>query len=124
MGKDLVIPWADAEEGVIVRDKDVWFVRIGTLVNKPKRVKKYEDSCVSLSMYAGEGSSVLGYSFAPKKKFHHSLEQPYYVSLLSDTTHKNPKLVFKDQKVHLYRFNSTKDPSYWFLYRGRPENAR
>ncbi len=119
--KEPVIPWNTFPEGKIVAHSDtVWVVRTGVVVNRPKRLKRFEDSYVSLASVEGEGNSVLGYILQLKRDIQKVFAQDSYVSFLADVpAHKDPKILFKDQKVYLYRFNSTKNPSYWFLFRNR-----
>jgi len=119
--KDLVIPWNSFPDGKVVRHEDLWVVRTGVVVNRPKRAKKYEDSYLALHMLSGESNAVLGYTVKAKKTFSHVFEQETFVSFLSDVEeHTKPKYLYKDPKVHLLRFNNTKKPSYWFLVRYSP----
>jgi hypothetical protein len=115
------LPWSSFPEGQVVRPRNELFVvRTGVVVNRFKKMKRFEDAFVHLSSIIGESNSVLGYTLLMKKEFPRTLLQDTYVSLLADVhTHMNPKFVYKDQKVHLMRFNSTQDPSYWFLVRHR-----
>jgi len=119
--KEPIILWNSLPEGkVIQHDPSVWVVRTGVVVNKPQRQKKFEDGNVLLSWMEGDAHSVLGYSIQTKRKFHTTFAQDSYVSLLSDVDqHSNPIVLYKDHKVYLYRFNSKRVPSYWFLVRTR-----
>jgi len=121
MLKDLSIPWNTLPEGkVVCQTPLLWVVRTGVVVNKPKRQKKFEDGNILLSLMEGETNSVLGYVLQPKKEFHAVFCQESYVSFLAEVEgHTTPKVLYKDQKVYLYRFNSNKAPSYWFLVRNR-----
>lgn len=118
---DEALPWGSFPEGHLVRPKNELFVvRTGVVVNRFKKVKRFEDAFVHLSSIVGESNSVLGYVLSLKKEFSKVLLQDTYVSLLADVpAHTNPKFVYKDQKAHLMRFNSTQEPSYWFLVRHR-----
>lgn len=119
--KEITIPWNTFPEGKLTKHADsVWVVRTGVVVNRPKRQKRFEDSSLSLATVEGEGNSILGYVLQVKRDFQKVFVQDSYVSLLSDVKeHKDPKVLFKDQKVYLYRFNSNRSPSYWFLFRNR-----
>lgn len=121
MSKELVIPWNSYPEGKLAKHTDmVWVVRTGVVVNKPKKQKCFEDSYIALATVEGEGNSTLGYVLQLKREFEKILVQDSYISFLADVeAHKEPKVLFKDQKVYLYRFNSAKNPSYWFLFRNR-----
>jgi hypothetical protein len=121
MSKEPTIPWNTYPEGKLAKHADmVWVVRTGVVVNKPKKQKCFEDSFLSLSTVEGEGNSTLGYILQLKKEFENILAQDSYLSFLAGVeAHKDPKILFKDQKVYLYRFNSVKTPSYWFLFRNR-----
>jgi hypothetical protein len=121
MSKEPSIPWNTFPEGKLTKHADtIWVVRTGVVVNRPKRQKRFEDTYVSLATVEGEGNSILGYVLQLKREFQKVFAQDSYVSLLADVeAHKDPKVLFKDQKVYLYRFNSSKNPSYWFLYRNR-----
>lgn len=121
MSKEAVIPWNTFPEGKITKHSDtIWAVRTGVVVNRPKRHKHFEDSYLSLATVEGEGNSVLGYVLQLKREFPKIFTQDSYISLLSSVTpHKSPKVLFKDQKVYLYRFNAASNPSYWFLFRNR-----
>lgn len=125
--KELSIPWNTLPEGRVSKYSDqIWVVRTGVVVNRPKKQKCFEDSYLSLSSMEGEGNSTLGYIFQLKRKFENIFTQDSYVTLLASLQepHKNPKLLFKDQKVYLYRFNAAKNPSYWLLVRNRtPQNT-
>lgn len=120
MSKD--IEWNSLPENVIAQHSDtVWVVRTGVVATKTKKQKQFEDSHVLMFSLEGEGNSVLGYVLQLKKAFPLYFNKGSYVSFFSDVTspHKDPKVMFKDQKVYLYRFNGTKSPSYWFLFRSR-----
>lgn len=119
--KEPTIPWNSLPEGkVICQDTDLWVVRTGVVVNKPRRQKKFEDPNVLFSWVEGETNSVLGYTLQLKRKFPAIFAQDSYVSFLSNVEqHVNPSVLYKDQKVYLYRFNDKKSPSYWFLVRSR-----
>ena len=121
MSKESVIPWNTFPEGRIAKYSDtIWIVRTGVVVNRPKRQKRFEDSCLSLAALEGEGNSALGYILQVKREFEKVFVQDSYVSFLAKVDeHKDPKILFKDQKTYLYRFNGTKNPSYWFLFRNR-----
>jgi len=121
MSKEPSIPWNSFPEGKIAKHADqIWVVRTGIVVNRPKRQKRWEDSYLSLATVEGEGNLVLGYILQVKREFEKVFVQDSYVSLLAEVdAHKDPKVLFKDQKVYLYRFNNTKNPSYWFLFRNR-----
>lgn len=121
-GKEPLLPWSSFPEGKLVRhEPGFWVVRTGVVVNRPRRTKKFEDSYVALHMLSGEAKTELGYTLKAKREFDHTLEQETFVSLLSDVdSHTRPVFLFKDPKVHLLRFNSTRSPSYWFLVRYRP----
>jgi len=117
------LPWRTFPDGEVTEiGANSWVVRMGVVANKPKRDKKYEDNWVSLHCLSGESKSTLGYLFRAKKEFSLLFSQKTYLSLLSSSTapHKKPVLVYEDQKVMLYRFNTKKDPSYWLLVRYRP----
>jgi len=120
MSKD--IEWNSLPENVISQHSDtLWVVRTGVVATKTKRHKQFEDSHILMFSLEGEGNSVLGYVLQLKKEFPAFFSKESYVSFFSDVTvpHKEPKVMFKDQKVYLYRFNGTKNPSYWFLFRSR-----
>jgi len=124
--KEPVLPWKSFADGKITEvENNFWVVRMGVVVNKPIKHKKYEDSYVSLHCMTSSSKSTLGYSLRAKREFHQKFQQETYLSLLADIEkHKNPDLVYEDQKVRLYRFNSQKNPSYWFLVRYRPSEAK
>lgn len=125
MMKESNIEWNSLPEGKVVsKNPLLWVVRTGVVVNKPKKQKKYEDSNISLSFLEGEANSVLGYVLQIKKEFHSVFCQDAYVSFMSDVEkHTKPVVVYKDQKVYLYKYNTNKNPSYWFLVRTRSSNA-
>lgn len=120
--KDPLLPWNTFPEGKLIRyEPALWVVRIGVVVNRPKRLKKFEDSYVALHQLAGGSNSVLGYTFKSKREFPHIFEKDTFVSLLSDVEqHTKPVYAYKDPKAHLMRFNKNRTPSYWFLVRHRP----
>lgn len=118
--KEASIQWNSLPEETIVQTaNNLWVIRFGVVVNRPQRKKCFEDPSLLLSHYHGDGNSILGYSLSLKKDFPHHLASEAYLSLFSnvEAKHKDPKVVYKDQKVHLYRFNNTKEPSYWLLLR-------
>lgn len=125
MMKESNIEWNSLPEGKVVsKNPLLWVVRTGVVVNKPKKQKKYEDSNISLSFLEGEANSVLGYVLQVKKEFHSVFCQDAYVSFMSDVEkHTKPVVVYKDQKVYLYKYNTSKNPSYWFLVRTRSSAA-
>ena len=121
--KEVILPWKTFSDGDLTEiEHNYWIVRMGVVANRPKRHKKYEDSYVSLHCLTGDSKSTLGYSFKAKREFSSVFAQRTYLSLLSTSVaaHKKPLLVYDDQKVMLYRFNTRKDPSYWLLIRYRP----
>lgn len=119
--KDPLLPWNDFSEGLVVQyEKNMWVVRTGIVVNRPKRTKKFEDKKVVLHQISGESNSVLGYVFRAKRDFDHVFERETFISLLSVTKHKNPEYLYKDPKVHLLRYGTSRSPSYQFLVRHRP----
>lgn len=122
MSTEPELPWNSFPEGqVLEHQSGLWVVRIGVVVNKPKRTKKYDDSYLTLHLLSGQSSSVLGYTLAVKRPFDHVLERGDSVSFISKVDkHTSPKFLYKDQKVHLLRFNTSRCPSYWFLVRHRP----
>ena len=121
MSRRPAIPWNDFPEGGVVRQGNLWVVRLGVVVNRPKQTTKFEDSRVLLRQHYGESNSVLGYTLKAKKEFPQILQQDTFVSLFSEVeNHSKPTYLYKDTKVHLLRFNSTRSPSYWFLVRHRP----
>jgi hypothetical protein len=119
--KEPTIPWNTFPEGRIIKQSTIlWAVRTGVVVNRPRKQKCFEDSSMLLSSLEGENNSVLGYLLQTKHEFPNVFPNESYVSFFSEVEkHKNPKVLYKDQKVYLYRFNSTKSPSYWFLFRNR-----
>lgn len=119
--KEANIVWNSLPEGKVVNQNPaLWVVRTGVVVNKPKKQKKFEDSNISLSFLEGDANSVLGYVLQVKKEFHAVFCQDSYVSFLADVgKHTTPVVVYKDQKVYLYKYNTNKNPSYWFLVRSR-----
>ena len=125
MIKETNISWNALPSGKVVSQNPLlWVVRTGVVVNKPKKQKKFEDSSVCLSLMEGEANSVLGYVLQVKKDFPSVFYQDSYVSFMSEVEkHKNPVVLYKDQKVYLYKFNSNKSPSYWFLVRTRSATA-
>ncbi|KKL49607.1 hypothetical protein LCGC14_2313810 [marine sediment metagenome] len=121
-GKEPLLPWNSFPEGQVVNhEPNLWVVRTGVVVNRPRVAKKFEDSYLSLHMLSGDANSVLGYTLTTKRRFNHIFEQETYISFLSDVEkHTRPIFLYKDPKVHLLRFNTTRKPSYWFLVRYRP----
>jgi len=122
--KEFLVEWGSIPENSIHRVKnDLWAVRLGIVVNRPQKKKCVEDSFLILSEHHGEGNSTLGYTLLLKKEFPHFLQQDYYLSFFSDLTtrHADPKVVYKDQKLYLYKYG-TKKPSYQMLLRSRIGN--
>ena len=125
MKQEPLIPWNSLQEDCIVKiDDSTWAIRLGVVVNKPNRKRCFEDSCLSLVQHHGDGNSVLGYTLHMKKEFPHVVLMDAFLTLFSNNEVKNrdPKMVYKDQKVHLYKFNGNKDPNYWLLLRTRIGN--
>lgn len=120
--KEPLLPWNSFPEGQIVNyESNLWVVRTGVVVNRPRKAKKFEDSYLALHMLSGESNSVLGYTLLAKREFDNVFEQDTFISFLSNVEqHTRPKYLYKDPKVHLLRFNTTRHPSYWFLVRYRP----
>lgn len=120
--KEPLLPWNSFPEGkILAHEPNLWVVRIGVVVNRPKKSKKFEDSYVALHQLSGESSSILGYTLTVKREFDKIFDEGTFLSLISKVDHHtNPKFLYKDQKVHLMRFNSNRSPSYWFLVRHRP----
>lgn len=120
--REPLLPWNSFPEGKVLRHTDnVWVVRTGVVVHRPKRSKKYEDRYLSLHMLSGDANSVLGYTVTAKKAFDNVFEQDTFLSFITAVeAHTKPKFMYKDPKVHLMRFNAVKSPSYWFLVRYRP----
>lgn len=117
----LNIPWPEAPEEEIYKHSDtIWCLRTGIILDGTKRKKCYEDSKLSLLRVEGDSKSPLGYILRSKVDFNVVYQTSYYLSLFSSPVkNTSPKELYKDSKVHLYRFNGQKTPNYWFLLRTR-----
>tara|TARA_R100001132_G_C3272963_1_gene94971 strand:- start:3426 stop:3803 length:378 start_codon:yes stop_codon:yes gene_type:complete len=119
--KDPVLPWNQFPEGKLIQYKNLWVVRTGVVVNRPKKSTKWKDKHVELTQLKGQSSAVLGYTFEVKRKFEYEFYTDTFVSFINQTDeHNTPEYLYKDPKMHLLSFNGKKLPNYWLLVRYRP----
>ena len=106
--------------GRLTQYNDLYCVKTGIILNRPKKVKLYDDVFVSLYKFKGESRSTLGYALQVKRDFAQTYATGLYVSLMGEVeTHTQPDLIYDDPRLYLYKFNSRKRPAYWCLVRHR-----
>jgi len=104
---------------------DMYAIRIGTSINKPKKNCIYEDVNIKIIQLIN-GKLILGYLIYLKRKDKFRLlHERWWLSLLSDVDrHYNQQVIYNDKQIYVYKFNNKKRPSYWIIARNRPDMTK
>lgn len=114
--------WQSLPEWEISQVGDEYAIRINTVVDYNKSICVYNDKNITINEIKTCNNLTFGYTISVRQNKFFTLKRKWWLSLLSNVEeHSNPVVVYNDSQIYLYRFNGTKNPSYWLVIRWKTE---